>query len=106
MERSSPSDLILPLLSLAERDVLNGRLLAKTPPAAVAFHQTTIPDLIQHPLLLSGRSVVVVARLLDPCPQLQRLCFPLRYFLPGLFLFYLALDLLAFLHQLFLLVGH
>jgi hypothetical protein len=104
IDQSPPLHLVLPLLPLAKRNVLPRRLLVETPPAELALGELR-PRRLQQLLLLPARLIVLVSRLLQSCPQLQRLGLPLRHLLSRLLLLQLPLHRLALFNQLFLLIG-
>lgn len=104
IDQSPPLHLVLPLLPLAKRNVLPRRLLVETPPAELALGELR-PRRLQQLLLLPTRLIVLVSRLLQSCPQLQRLGLPLRHLLSRLLLLQLPLHGLALFYQLFLLIG-
>ena len=105
IDQSPPPHLVLPLLPLAKRNVLPRRLLVETPPAELALGELG-PRRLQQLLLLPARLIVLISRLLQSRPQLQRLRLPLRHLLPRLLLLQLPLHSLPLFYQLLLLVGH
>ncbi len=93
---------VLLLLGLTESDMPGTRLLVETPAADMAFDYANIFGLVEHPLFLFGRFIVIISRLFDSCPQLQRLSFPFGQLLLSLLLLKFLLYHLALLHQFFL----
>ncbi len=102
---SSSAHLVLPLLRLAEGNVLLRCLLVETSPAVLALGKLVHPHCLQHLPFFLGGLVVIVAGLLYACPQLQGFGLPLGDLLFGLLLLELLVDHLPSLYQLLLLVG-
>jgi hypothetical protein len=93
---------VLLLLGLTESDMPGTRLFVETPAADMAFDYANVFGLVEHPLFLFGRFIVIISRLFDSCPQLQRLSFPFGQLLLSLLLLKFPLYHLALLHQFFL----